>query len=69
MLSHLAVFADLSFQNSMVLRHHHEAESLHAIQKMDWENATTSIDAKVAVDSGFIPTVRVTDDFSLELDR
>ena len=53
----------------MVLRHHHEAESLHAIQKMDWENATTSIDAKVAVDSGFIPTVRVTDDFSLELDR
>ena len=53
----------------MVLRHHHEAESLRAIQKMDWENATTSIDAKVAVDSGFIPTVRVTDDFSLELDR
>ena len=25
------------FQEQMVLRHHNEAESLNAVQKMDWE--------------------------------
>ena len=28
---------DSIFQEQMVLRHHNEAESLNAVQKMDWE--------------------------------
>ena len=26
-----------NFQEQMVLRHHNEAESLNAVQRMDWE--------------------------------
>ena len=58
----------------MVLRHHNEAESLNAVQKMDWEwklgelNGVSSTDEgcfKTRIDDLYIPMVHVSDDFDL----
>ena len=60
----------------MVLRHHNEAESLNAVQKMDWEwkvselssTATSSGGSQnpvTPVDDLHIPMVHVSDDFDL----
>ena len=58
----------------MVLRHHNEAESLNAVQKMDWEwkvkeisdNPSSYNDSiKPQIDDLLIPMVHVSDDFDL----
>ena len=56
----------------MVLRHHHEAESLHAVQKMDWEwklrelgePGTQDPEQKLTIDEASVPMVAVSDDFN-----
>lgn len=53
----------------MILRHHNEAESLHAVQLMDWEIALKKIEfcnygSQVAIESDHVPIVHV-DDFDL----
>lgn len=59
-----------SFQNLLLLRHHHEAESLHAVQKMDWEwklKECGQCDYKSTpvIDEVHLPMVQVNDDFEL----
>ncbi|KAK4877390.1 hypothetical protein RN001_009896 [Aquatica leii] len=54
----------------MLLRHHNEAESLHAVQKMDWEwklKELSLCDAKTtpSIDELHVPMVHVSDDFDL----
>ncbi|KAK5642897.1 hypothetical protein RI129_009064 [Pyrocoelia pectoralis] len=54
----------------MLLRHHNEAESLHAVQKMDWEWKLKELnlcDAKTTptIDELHVPMVHVSDDFDL----
>ncbi|XP_031347221.1 ankyrin repeat domain-containing protein 12 isoform X4 [Photinus pyralis] len=54
----------------MLLRHHNEAESLHAVQKMDWEWKLKELnlcDAKTtpSIDELHVPMVHVSDDFDL----
>lgn len=56
----------------MVLRHHNEAESLNAVQKMDWEwkmceisGVPASTEGIPQIDDLYIPMVRVSDDFGL----
>lgn len=55
----------------MVLRHHNEAESLNAVQKMDWEWKVSEMDenelksTSAQMDDLHIPMVRVSDDFAL----
>ncbi len=53
----------------MILRHHHEAESLHAVQKMDWEYLVTSNGGivKGSIDRHNVPVVDVSKDFSFDL--
>ena len=63
-------------QEQMVLRHHNEAESLNAVQKMDWEwkvNEITGpgqggVDQSVPLmDDLHIPMVHVSDDFDMSI--
>ena len=57
----------------MVLRHHNEAESLNAVQKMDWEWKVSELEdsdkipdsSSTQIDDLHIPMVRVSDDFCL----
>ncbi|XP_063930966.1 ankyrin repeat domain-containing protein 12 isoform X2 [Zophobas morio] len=54
----------------MLLRHHNEAESLHAVQKMDWEwkmKELSLCDKKTtpSIDEHHVPMVHVSDDFDL----
>lgn len=54
----------------MVLRHHNEAESLHAVQKMDWEwklkeLALCEFKAEPVIEDTHVPMVHVSDDFDL----
>lgn len=54
----------------MLLRHHNEAESLHAVQKLDWEwkmkeLAMCDMKASPVIDDIFVPMVHVSDDFDL----
>ena len=65
----------------MVLRHHNEAESLNAVQKMDWEwkvndlvsaasnsggqRVSVKHDPSHQIDDLHIPMVHVSDDFDL----
>ena len=61
----------------MVLRHHNEAESLNAVQKMDWEWKVNELNLQqgagsngsqnqvAQVDDLHIPMVHVSDDFDL----
>ena len=58
------------FQEQMVLRHHNEAESLNAVQKMDWEWAVTSDGGVYSTNDDLqIPIVHVSEDFGFDLDR
>lgn len=57
-------------KEAMLLRHHNEAESLHAVQKMDWEwklkeNSLCEWKAKAEIDDTHVPEVYVSDDFDL----
>ncbi|XP_057657516.1 ankyrin repeat domain-containing protein 12 isoform X2 [Diorhabda carinulata] len=54
----------------MLLRHHNEAESLHAVQKMDWEWKLKELnlcDRKTTpkIEETHVPMVHVSDDFDL----
>ncbi|CAL8096426.1 unnamed protein product [Orchesella dallaii] len=54
----------------MLLRHHNEAESLHAVQKMDWEwklkeHGLCELKANPIIDDLSVPMVHVSDDFDL----
>lgn len=57
----------------MVLRHHNEAESLNAVQKLDWEWKVAELNEgendllNSSVDDLYIPMVRVSDDFCLSV--
>uniref|UniRef100_A0A1B0FIV6 Ankyrin repeat domain-containing protein 12 n=2 Tax=Glossina TaxID=44049 RepID=A0A1B0FIV6_GLOMM len=56
-------------KESMILRHHNEAESLHAVQLMDWEialkkNDLCGYDSQIVVESSHVPIVQV-EDFDL----
>ncbi len=44
------------FQEQMVLRHHNEAESLNAVQKMDWEWKLAEISNANSANSGSAAT-------------
>ena len=58
------------FQEQMVLRHHNEAESLNAVQKMDWEWSVTSDGGVYSNEHNLhIPMVHVSEDFGFDLDR
>ncbi|RXG73663.1 Ankyrin repeat domain-containing protein 11 [Armadillidium vulgare] len=53
-------------KEAMVLRHHNEAESLHAVQKMDWEWKLKEIGlieptVKTQIDEMHVPMVQVAD--------
>ncbi|KZS19438.1 ankyrin repeat domain-containing protein 11 [Daphnia magna] len=55
-------------KESMLLRHHNEAESLHAVQRMDWEWKIKELGLcepqnKPVVDELHVPMVNVSDDF------
>ncbi|XP_058121145.1 uncharacterized transmembrane protein DDB_G0289901-like isoform X2 [Anopheles coustani] len=57
-------------KEAMLLRHHNEAESLHAVQRMDWEfnmkeHALCEFKAKPIIDDTYVPMVNVNDDFDL----
>lgn len=54
----------------MLLRHHNEAESLHAVQRMDWEwklkeHSLCEWKSKPEIDEQHVPQVHVSDDFDL----
>uniref|UniRef100_A0A1B6GM16 Ankyrin repeat domain-containing protein 12 n=1 Tax=Cuerna arida TaxID=1464854 RepID=A0A1B6GM16_9HEMI len=57
-------------KESMLLRHHNEAESLYAVQKMDWEWKMKELGlcefkAKPVIEDSHVPMVHVSDDFDL----
>nr|KAG5712711.1 hypothetical protein BaRGS_029766 [Batillaria attramentaria] len=57
-------------QNLLLLRHHHEAESLHAVQKLDWEYklkecGQCDYKSSPVIDELHVPMVQVNDDFEL----
>ena len=58
-------------KEQMVLRHHNEAESLNAVQKMDWEwkvneiTGGTGAEGVLKVDDLHIPMVHVSDESDL----
>lgn len=58
------------FQDALLLRHHNEAESLFAVQKMDWEwkmKECGLCDKKSVpvVEELHVPMVQVNDEFEL----
>ena len=63
----IIVFMHTLLQEQMVLRHHNEAESLNAVQKMDWEwklqEINSGIKVKPAIDDLHVPMVQVNEDF------
>ncbi|XP_015594985.1 uncharacterized protein LOC107267582 [Cephus cinctus] len=57
-------------KEAMLLRHHNEAESLHAVQRMDWEWKLKEVGlcefkARPQIDDLHVPMVHVSDDFDL----
>ncbi|KAL7292145.1 hypothetical protein TKK_0014219 [Trichogramma kaykai] len=57
-------------KEGMLLRHHQEADSLHAIQKLDWEWKLKEVGlceakGKPQIDETHVPNVPVSDDFDL----
>lgn len=61
---------NLLVQEFMVLRHHNEAESLHAVQRMDWEWKLKELgdcdaNSRPHIDDLHVPMVHVSDDFDL----
>lgn len=66
------IFVFLFLQEAMVLRHHNEAESLHAVQKMEWEWKMKELmlceyKAQPIIEENHVPMVHVSDDFDLPL--
>lgn len=64
------IFFPYDLQESMCLRHHNEAESLHAVQKMDWEWKMKEVSlcefkAQPVIEESHVPMVHVSDDFDL----
>lgn len=58
------------FQEQMLVRHHNEAESLHAVQKMDWEWKMVELGlcafkSRPVIPEQHVPIVHVSDDFDL----
>lgn len=54
----------------MVLRHKNEAESLHAVQRMNWEWTMKELmlcefKAQPVIEDSHVPMVYVSDDFDL----
>lgn len=54
----------------MLLRHHNEADSLHAVQKLDWECKLNELQllnysSKLKIDEKHVPMVHVSDNFDL----
>merc|ERR1712129_115955 len=57
-------------KEQMVLRHHNEAESLNAVQKLDWEWKLSELNeenSNTVADDLYIPMVRVSDEFCLSV--
>ncbi|XP_012281768.1 mucin-19 isoform X2 [Orussus abietinus] len=57
-------------KEAMLLRHHNEAESLHAVQRMDWEWKLKEVGlcefkSRPQIDVLHVPMVHVSDDFDL----
>ncbi|XP_073973151.1 uncharacterized protein isoform X2 [Rhodnius prolixus] len=57
-------------KESMLVRHHNEAESLHAVQKMDWEwkmkeLGICELKSNPVIEESHVPMVHVSDDFDL----
>ncbi|XP_012255639.2 ankyrin repeat domain-containing protein 11 isoform X1 [Athalia rosae] len=57
-------------KEAMLLRHHNEAESLHAVQRMDWEWKMKEVGlcdfkARPHIEDLHVPMVHVSDDFDL----
>ncbi|XP_046473793.1 ankyrin repeat domain-containing protein 12 isoform X1 [Neodiprion pinetum] len=57
-------------KEAMLLRHHNEAESLHAVQRMDWEWKMKEVGlcdfkARPQIEDLHVPMVHVSDDFDL----
>ncbi|KAK7069322.1 ankyrin repeat [Halocaridina rubra] len=57
-------------KESMVLRHHNEAESLHAVQRMDWEWKLKELgecdaNSQPHIEDAHVPMVQVSEDFDL----
>ncbi|XP_015429415.1 PREDICTED: ankyrin repeat domain-containing protein 12 [Dufourea novaeangliae] len=57
-------------KEAMLLRHHNEAESLHAVQRMDWEWKLKEVGlcefkATPQIEDMHVPMVHVSDDFDL----
>ncbi|XP_036327504.1 ankyrin repeat domain-containing protein 12-like [Rhagoletis pomonella] len=57
-------------KEAMVLRHHNEAESLHAVQMMNWDieqkkHKLWDYKCETAIDKNHVPIVHVSDDFDL----
>ncbi|XP_023244960.1 uncharacterized transmembrane protein DDB_G0289901 [Copidosoma floridanum] len=57
-------------KEGMLLRHHNEAESLHAVQRMDWEWKLKEVQlcefkATPQIEDSHVPMVHVSDDFDL----
>ena len=63
----IVILMHFLLQEQMVLRHHNEAESLNAVQKMDWEwklqEINSGIKVKPAIDDLHVPMVQVNEDF------
>lgn len=58
------------FQEGMVMRHHNEAESLHAVQRMHWEWKLKEVGlceykTTPQIEDALVPIVHVSDDFDL----
>jgi len=54
----------------MLLRHHNEAESLHAVQKMHWEWKMVELglcapNSRPPIPDSYVSIVHVSDDFDL----
>lgn len=63
-------YIEFLLQEAMVLRHHNEAESLHAVQRMDWECKMKELNlcefkAHPVIEDSHVPMVNVSDDFDL----
>ncbi|CAH1780189.1 unnamed protein product [Owenia fusiformis] len=60
----------MKIKEALLLRHHHEAESLHAVQKMDWEFKMKELGicdykSNPVIDDLHVPMVHVSDEFDL----
>ncbi|KAJ8927506.1 hypothetical protein NQ314_020001 [Rhamnusium bicolor] len=66
----MSMISGKKIKEHMLLRHHNEAESMHAVQKMDWEwkmKELSLCDRKTTpkIEDAHVPMVHVSDDFDL----